>query len=71
MTTSKKRRPKSPGTSRSAVSRRRSRAGFVQVWIPRAVIEDAAVESGVVEEWDIDSEQKLRRALRDYLIELK
>jgi hypothetical protein len=56
--------------SRSTRCRRRKREGLEQVWLPRSVLEEAAVDAGIIGEWDVDTEEKLRKALRRYLIEL-
>jgi hypothetical protein len=56
--------------SRSRRCRRRKREGLEQVWLPRSVLEEAAVDAGVIGEWDVATEEKLRKALRRYFIEL-
>jgi hypothetical protein len=56
--------------SRSTRCRRRKREGLEQVWLPRSVLEEAAVEAGILGEWDIESEERLRKHFRRYLIEL-
>jgi hypothetical protein len=64
-------RPTVEKPSRATLSRQRRAAGLVLAWVPRAAIEEAAVDVGVIEQWDVDSERKLQKALRRYLIEIR